>query len=86
MIDLLNKQNNQLDRTIMKNKSLKRVLVFFITAVTIVSSVTIADMRYVKAETSWPTGIDVTAEAVEVMDIDTGTVLYQKNPDIQEHP
>ncbi len=84
MIDLLNKQNNQLDRTIMKNKSLKRVLVFFITAVTIVSSVTIADMRYVKAETSWPTGIDVTAEAVEVMDIDTGTVLYQKNPDIVE--
>lgn len=70
----------------MKNKSLKRVVVLFMTAVTIISNVTIADMRYVSAETSWPTGIDVTAEAVEVMDIDTGTVLYQKNPNIQEHP
>lgn len=72
----------------MKNKSLKRVLVLFMTAVTIVSSITISDIKYAKAATSWPNaaGVAVPAEAAEVMDIDTGTVLYQKNADIQEHP
>lgn len=40
----------------------------------------------VKAEGSWPSGIDVVSDAAIVMDIDTGTVLYAKNEHAEHYP
>ena len=34
----------------------------------------------------WPSGPEVLSEAAYLMDMDTGTVLYSKNEDVQEHP
>lgn len=40
----------------------------------------------VKAEGSWPAGIDVASESAIVMDEDTGTILYAKNENLSQYP
>lgn len=40
----------------------------------------------VKAEGSWPAGIDVMSDAAIVMDEDTGTILYAKNEHAEHYP
>lgn len=40
----------------------------------------------VKAEDTWPAGIDVVSDSAIVMDVDTGTVLYAKNEHAEHYP
>lgn len=34
----------------------------------------------------WPSGVDIEAESAVVMDVETGTVLYSKNENVQQYP
>ena len=42
--------------------------------------------KEVKAEVSWPSGITVGAESAIVMEVNTGTILYEKNSHTKRYP
>ncbi len=69
----------------MKNKYIEKTLAAAIAVTTIAFSVLSTSLP-VKAEEYWPEGIDISSNAAIVMDVDTGTVLYEKNINDVHYP
>lgn len=63
----------------------KKLIVLFTAGACVLSGILI-DKTPVKADVYWPEGPEITTESAIVMEASTGTVLYEKNGDMQSYP
>ncbi len=69
-----------------KIKGIKRLLCLILMGAMCAGSCLQMTTKTVKAEASWPSGIDVESECAIVMEANTGTILYEKNIHEQCYP
>lgn len=60
--------------------------IFAILSAACMTTLALSGKEEVKAEVSWPNGPQIQAESAIVMDINTGAILYEKNPHEQLYP
>ena len=66
-----------------KRKTIARVLTFAISAVCVLPAFR---PTAVKAEDYWPEGPSIESESAVVMEVNTGTILYEKNSQEKKYP
>ena len=71
--------------TFEKEKQMRKHIAAILGIVTLISSLTIPTAN-IKAEDYWPDGPDIDTPNAIVMEVNTGTVLYEKNSHEQHYP